>query len=138
MKYQFIKNGEDDYLLKYKDKEIHFNSNVDIAVRMQEVNKIARIKMIQDLGKAGVTIKELTKEIKKDGKTYYDNSNKEELEKEYIEEERSKVFNEVAKELLGMDFVELVKDIGITDEKEATKLGEEFGMILAGTFPSEK
>lgn len=136
MKYQFIKNGEDDYTLKYKDKEINFNSNVDIAVRMQDVNKIARIKMIQDLGKAGVTIKELTKEIKKDGKTYYDNSNKEELEKEYIDEERSRVFMEVAKELLGMDFYELTKDIGITDEKEAVKLGEEFGQILAGTFPS--
>lgn len=137
MKYEFVKNGADDYLLKYKDKEIKFNSNVDIVTRMQEANKTARIRMIQELGKAGMTIKELTKEIKENGKTYYDNSNKEELEKTYINEENTKVFLSVVKELFGMEIMDLLKDIGLTDEKEIQEFSITLGKVLTGQFPSK-
>ena len=136
-KYQIIKNGIDDYTLKYKDQEINFNSNVDIGIRMQGIYMTARIKMIQDLGQAGMTIKELTKEIKKDGKTYYDNSNKDELEKAYIEEEQKKVFMECIKDMLGKDFSEIITEIGFEDEKEVEQFGKEIGEVLAGTFPSK-
>jgi hypothetical protein len=61
---------------------------------MQEANRIARLKMISDLAKENMSIKDLIKETKKDGKTYYDNSSKEELEKAYIEETNSKIFLE--------------------------------------------
>ena len=78
-KYEFIKNGVDDYTLKYKDKEINFNSNVNIQKDLQDVPERARKKMILDLAKEGISIKDLSKEIKENGKTYYDNSNKDEL-----------------------------------------------------------
>lgn len=137
-KYEIIKNGLDDYTLKYKDQEINFNSNVDLNTKMQSVYKKARIKMIQELGQAGMTVKELTKEIKKDGKTYYDNSNKEELEKAYIEDEKGNVFLECVKEMTGKDFTELMTEIGIEEEKEAAELGKELGEVLSGTFPSNQ
>lgn len=135
-KYEFIKNGEDDYTLKYKDKEINFNSNVEIQNDLQGVVERARKKMILDLAKQGVSIKDLTKEIKKDGKTYYDNSNKDELEKVYIQEEQEKAWLEIINKLFNTDFEKLVQDIGITTEKEVKEFGEEIGYILAGQFPS--
>ena len=48
-KYEFIKNGVDDYTLKYKDKEINFNSNVNIVNNLQDSLSKARMIMIKDL-----------------------------------------------------------------------------------------
>lgn len=136
MKYEFIKNGADDYTLKYKDKEINFNSNVNIQKELQDVPERARKKMILDLAKEGISIKDLSKEIKENGKTYYDNSNKDELEKVYIEEEQAKTFIKVIEELFGMDYLELLKEIGIDNEKDVNLFATDLGYILAGQFPS--
>ena len=136
-KYEFIKNGVDDYTLKYKDKEINFNSNVDIASRLQEANKIGRNQMIINLAKNGTTVKELTKEIKKDGKTYYDNSNIEALEKNYIQEAQNRIFIEVVEELFKVKFTEFILDIGIETEEDMKKFGEDFANIITGNFPSK-
>lgn len=137
MKYEFIKNGIDDYTLKYKGKEINFNSNVGIVKKMQEANRIARLKMVSDLAKENMSIKDLIKETKKDGKTYYDNSSKEELEKAYIEETNSKIFLETIEELFKIPMIELLTDIGLTQEEEITKFSETLGSILVGQFPSK-
>ena len=83
MKYEFIKVDEDTTKLKYKDKEFTFKTNVKLVSEMQNIIKKSRIKIIQDLAKDGISVKSLTIETKKDGKTYYDNSNKTELEKIY-------------------------------------------------------
>lgn len=135
-KYEFIKNGADDYTLKYKDKEINFSSNVEIQNDLQGVTERARKKMILELAQNGVSIKDLTKEIKKDGKTYYDNSNKDELEKVYIQEEQAMAWLEIVNKLFNTSFEDLIKDIGITTEKEVQEFGTDIGYILAGQFPS--
>ena len=137
MKYEFIKNAPDDYTLKYKDKEINFKSTVDIVKKMQEVNRIARLKLVKDLAKENMTIKDLVKEIKKDGKTYYDNSSKEEIEKVYIEETSGIVFLEIVEEMLGISMVNLIADIGLENEEETSKFSEELGNIIIGQFPSK-
>ena len=79
MKYEIIKNGVDNYTLKFQNKEIKLHSSVGLAEKMQGAIKTARMKMIKDLVKEGTTIDELTKKTTKDGKTYYDNSNKDEF-----------------------------------------------------------
>jgi hypothetical protein len=137
MKYEIIKNGIDDYTLKYKEKEIKFNSNVDLVTEMQEVNEKARENLIFDLASRNMTINDLVKKQIIDGKTYYDNSNKEELEKIYIEKETSKVFMKTIKKMLGMDFTELALDIGLSEENEMKKFGEEMGEILIGRFQNK-
>lgn len=134
-KYEILKNGLDDYVLKYKDKEIKFNSVVKIVDKMQEVNKNARMKMILDLSKQGMTVKDLIIEEKKDGKTYYNNSNKEELEQAYIQEETSKVFQGAIKEMLGMELMELLQEIGLENEEEIKEFSTELGKIMVGNFP---
>lgn len=137
-KYEFIKNGIDDYTLKYKDKEINFKSNVDVVNRLQNSIANARLKMIKDLAKEGISLKDLTIEKKENGKTYYDNTNKDELEKAYTQQEQSKVFMEIIKELFGMDITELFLDIGLATEEESEQFSEEFGQILVGQFQSPR
>lgn len=134
-KYEIVKNGIDDYSLKYKDKELKMHSSVGITTEMQKANKNARVKLIMDLTSKGISVKELTKEIKKDGKTYSDNSNKAELEKVYLEEEYSLVFDKVLKEIIGMTFEELVSDIGIETQEEAETLSFDLGKVLTGKTP---
>lgn len=136
-KYEIVKNDVDDYTLKYKDKQINFKSTIEIVSKMQEVNKRARVNMILDLSQKGMNIKDLVKEEKKDGKTYYDNTNKTELEKIYIEEETSKVFQEEIAKMLGMDLISLLQDIGLTEEAEINEFSTELGQVMIGQFPSK-
>ena len=83
--YKFERVAEDNYKLTYKDKEFTFRSNVKIISELQNLVVDARQDMILDLSRKGLSIKELTKEVKENGKTYYDNSNAKELEKTYQE-----------------------------------------------------
>lgn len=133
-KYEIIKNGLDDYTLKYKDQEINFKSNVEIVTKLQDTIKTARLKMIVDLTKAGISLSELTKETKKDGKTYYDNTNKEELENTYIQQEQVEILQNSVKELLHKDMEELVNEIGLDTIDEIKEFTESVGKAITGRF----
>lgn len=136
-KYKFDKLSMDQYKLTYKDKEIEFNSKVDYVKQLQEVNKTARLKMIADLSSKGMSVKDLVKEEKKDGKTLYDNSNKEYIEEAYIQEVQQEVFSDIIKTMMGISLEELILDIGLNTEEEITEFGNEIGKILVGnTTPS--
>ena len=135
-KYEIIKNGMDDYTLKYKDQEINFHSNIDIVTELQKVNKRARLKMVLDLKEQGYTMNDLTQEIKKDGKTYYDNSGKQEIEKAYIEEEQGLVFQEAIEKMFGKTLLQLMQEMEL-NEKEAEEFSTEVGGILVGQTPRQ-
>ena len=135
-KYEFIKKGADDYILKYKDKEISFNSTVDIVSRLQQSIEKGKNKLIFDLAKEGMTVNDLQKETKKDGKTYIDNSNYDALEKNYIQQAQSEIFMEIIEELFKMKFTDLIVEIGIDNEQEMEQFGTDLGNILNGNFPS--
>lgn len=136
--YEIIKNGTDDYTLKYKDKELKFHTDLSIMKDMQSISKRARVKMITDLAKQGVSLKDFTIEKKENGKTYYDSSNKNELEKAYIEEETTIVFNEIIEKQFKMDLIGLIQDIGLTEEKEIEDFSKNLVQALIGQTPSEK
>lgn len=135
MKYQFIKVDEDTTKLKYKDKEFEIKRNVKLVSEIQALVMKARVKMIQDFAKQGISVKDLTIETKKDGKTYYDNSNKAELEKIYQEEVTLEYFNNKYQELFGMDMTGLIQDIGLEKEDEISKFSEELVQCLNGSIP---
>ena|GEM_PF-5035396 len=128
MKYKIIKNGMDDYTLTYREEKIHFKSKVGIVEELQNVNKKARMEMVDDLAKKGKTVKSLIVETHVDGKTIQDHSNKDFIEQGYIEEEQAKVFTKSVEEMLGVSYETLIKEIGLTTEEEveefAAKLGE--------------
>lgn len=134
-KYEFIKNGLDDYTLKYKDKEIRFNSKVEFIKDLQEVQKNARNKMVADLIKQGMSVQDLIIKRVEGAKTIEDHSNKDYIEQGYIQEEQSKVLDNICKKLFNMDVSTLILDIGFTDEKDIESFYKEFGDILAGSVP---
>lgn len=131
-KYEIIKNGLDDYTLKYKDQEIHFRSNVSIVSELQDVTRRARMKMVQDLAKDGMTIKDLVVETEKDGKTILDHSNKDFIEESYVKQEQASVFQNVIEKMLGCPLENLVLDMGL-NEKEVEEFGAELGKCIVGT-----
>lgn len=137
-KYEIIKKGLDDYTLKYKDKEIEFKTDISIMSKMQSANKQARIKLLKELSKEGISLKDFTIEQKKDGKTYFDNTNKIELEKAYIEEETANIFSEICESKFGLGLVELIQDIGLEEEKEITEFSMQLAEALTGKTPSDK
>ena len=136
-KYEIIKNSTDNYTLKYKDKSFDFKTEVSLISKMQGIHKNARIKMIQDLSKQGISLKSLSTEEKKDGKTYIDNTNREELEEAYLEDAMVEFFDDVCKDKFNMSLVELLTDIDlVNDANEVQKFTEEFIMALTGQIPS--
>ena len=62
--YEIIKNGTDDYTLKYKDKKFDFHTDLSIMKELQSISKRARVKMVTDLAKEGVSLKDFTIEKK--------------------------------------------------------------------------
>ena len=131
-KYEIIKKGMDDYVLKYKDVEIPFKSTVNIVNRLQDVTKAARMRMVMDLAKDGKTIKDLIVETEVNGKTIQDHSNKDFIEESYVEQAQAEVFNEIVKEMLGKNLEELVVDIGL-NENEVEEFGTDIGKCIVGT-----
>lgn len=130
--YKFERVAEDNYKLTYKDKEFTFRSNVKIISELQNLVVDARQDMIFDLSKKGLSIKELTKEVKENGKTYYDNSNAKELEKTYQEKATMNYFNKKSVEIFGMDLQDLFNDIGLEEANEIQQFTTEFVQCLSG------
>ena len=139
MKYKFEKIDDDTTKLTYKNKEFEIKRDVELTAKMQGVYMKARTKMMIDLSKQGITKKDLVIERKANGKTYYDNSNINELEKYYTEMAFLEIYDEIAKEATGMIFQELILDIGL-NENESEGFGLEFSNALIGNTktPSEK
>lgn len=136
MKYEIIKNGVDDYTLKYKDKVFNYKSNIELISKLQEAPKMARIEMLKDLAKEGISLKDFTIEAKKDGKTYFDNTNKNELENTYIQNKMLEIIDNVCKENFGLGITQLILDIGLENNEEQEKFSSELGASLMGKTPS--
>lgn len=137
MKYEFIKIAEDTYKLKYKEKEFEFKCNVKMTSEVQGLTAQARIQMVQDYAKAGRSIKELIIEEKRDGKTYYDNSNKIELEEIYREKLTLEYMDKICNEAFGMDLGHLMEDIGLKTSEEAGKFMTELSKYMSGNTPNK-
>lgn len=137
MKYQIIKNGTDDYILKYKDKEFNYKSDIELMSKLQSAPKLARIEMLKDLAKEGISLKDFTIESRKEGKTYFDNTNKNELENTYIQNKMLEIIDNSCKEKFNLSFTELLLDIDLTEQQEQEKFSSELGSSLMGKFPSK-
>lgn len=136
MKYEIIKNDLDSYILKYKDKEFNYKSDIELASKLQEAPKTGRKKMLMDLASQGISLKKFTIEEKKDGKTYFDNTNKNELENTYIGEAVLEVIDDTCKKNFNLSFTELLVDIGLETQEEQEKFSSDLGASLTGKFPS--
>lgn len=137
-KYEFIKKDEDTTILKYKDKEFEIKKDVELQKEMESVNKNARVKMMLDLTKQGITSKDLIVVRKEGSKVYEDKSNLIEMEKTYLQEASVELFQNLSQKYFSMSLEDLIKDIELTDE-EGIKFGTDFAYALAGKkSPSQK
>lgn len=132
MKYEFLQNGIDNIELKYKDKSFKFKRDVNLIREMQSIIKEARLKMIKDLSTQGISLKDLIIERHEGNKTYYDNTNKEEMEQVYQNEATMEFFDKKCLEYFNNDLTGLINDIGLTEEEEITNFSTELVNILTG------
>ena len=137
-KYEIIKNGIDDYTLKYKDKEIKFKSDVGIVTKLQSVNEIAKQRMVLKLAKENMTPNDLIKKQIIDGKTYYDNSGSDLFLKSCANEVATELFDEAIKKLFKMNLLELITDMELTEQADQEEFSKEMGGILVGRFQDKK
>lgn len=137
-KYEFIKQDEDTTILKYKDKSFEIKKDVGLQKEIESVNKNARVKMMVDLTKQGITSNDLVVIRKEGSKTYEDKSNLIQLEQSYMQEASIDLFQNLSNRYFEMNLEDLIKDIGLNDE-EASKFGNDFAYALAGkSSPSQK
>lgn len=138
MKWNIRKEGIDNYFLEYKDRMLPFHSKVGLVNDLQGSIKKARLRMVEELSDMGMSVNDLTKITNKDGKTTYDNSNKQFIEESYINEENQKVLENIIQEMFNMSFEGLLSDIGIEDAEEAREFSTELGNCLIGKTPRNK
>lgn len=141
MKYEIVEVDEDITELRYKDKSFQAKRNLELAKQYADIERKAKIQFITDLKKEGLSIQDLVSESKDGNKTKVDYSNVDYLQKEYVEKQKLKFFNEFCKSITGMELEELILDIGL-DEEECTQFGYDFSQMISGMrkkeFPSKK
>ena len=121
---------EDKRILKYKDKELEFTKDVELAKR-------TKIRMSVELAKQGISVNDLVIKTQKDGKTIEDHSNEDAIYKMYQGEEMLKILDEICTKYFNMTVVELIKDMELTKEQEF-KFGENLMEALIGKQESPK
>lgn len=128
---------EDKRVLKYKDKELEFTKDVELASKFQELAKRTKTRMIVDLAKQGISVNDLVIKTQKDGKTIEDHSNEDAIYKMYQGEEMLKILDEICTKYFNMTVVELIKDMELTQEQEL-KFGGDLMEALIGKQESPK
>lgn len=138
MKYEFIKVDDDNITLKYKDKEFNIKKDIDLLKKLGSIQQKAKIKMMADLKKDGLTVSDLEVERHEGNKTIIDKSNLTNLEKDYLDIVASEMLNEITLKYTNMGLVEIFNDIGLNDD-ESVKFAYDLLFALKGELsPSGK
>lgn len=139
MKYEFIVVDPDTTKLKYKNKEFTIVKDIYLMTKLQNINFTAKTRLMEDLTKAGKTVENFVVKEVKNGKRYENMSNIRRLEYDYILQVSAEVLEEVTKKYTKMGLEELLEDVGITEEKEASEFWAKIKDAIFGTStPSEK
>lgn len=138
MKYEFIKVDDDNITLKYKDKEFNIKKDIDLLKKLGSIQQKAKIKMMADLKKDGLTVSDLEVERHEGNKTIIDKSNLTNLEKDYLDIVASEILNEITLKYTNKGLVEIFNDIGLNDD-ESVKFAYDLLFALKGEIsPSGK
>ncbi len=138
MKYEFIKVDDDNITLKYKDKEFNIKKDIDLLKKLGSIQQKAKIKMMADLKKDGLTVSDLEVERHEGNKTIIDKSNLTNLEKDYLDIVASEILNEITLKYTNKGLLEIFNDIGLNDD-ESVKFAYDLLFALKGELsPSGK
>lgn len=133
--YKFKKlDNNDEFMLTYNKKSIKFKRTVKTAQRLQSIDSESRFKVIKKITDMGYTMDNNPFVITKieGSKTYKDESNFNyliEQEKQYV---MAEIIAEIVKDTTGVEFDNLIVDIGIdpNDEKALLKFTSDFMYII--------
>lgn len=133
--YKFKKlDNNDEFMLTYNKKSIKFKRTVKTAQRLQSIDSESRFKVIKKITDMGYTMDNNPFVITKTegSKTYKDESNFNyliEQEKQYV---MAEIIAEIVKDTTGVEFDNLIVDIGIdpNDEKALLKFTSDFMYII--------
>lgn len=142
--YKFIKIDNDTTKLECEingeQHEFEIKRTVELLKELTSATHRSRNRLIKDLAKEGLTKSDLVKEVKEEGKTFYDSSSWDELEKSYYEEENQIILSSIVEKITGYDIITLVVEMGLTEE-EIENFSTELVAALTGTktdTPSKK
>lgn len=142
--YKFTKVDKDITKLECEingeQKEFEIKRSVGLLKELTSATHRSRNRLIKDLAKEGLSKSDLVKEIKKDGKTIYDNSSWDELEQSYYEEENQNILSNIIEEITGRDLITLIVELGLAED-EMTDFSTQLIQALTGTqvdTPSKK
>ncbi len=142
--YKFIKIDNDTTKLECEingeKHEFEIKRTVELLKELTSATHRSRNRLIKDLAKEGLTKSDLVKEVKKEGKTFYDSSSWDELEKSYYEEENQIILSSIVEKITGYDIITLVVEMGLTEE-EIENFSTELVSALTGAkadTPSKK
>ncbi len=132
MKYEFIKVDDDNITLKYKDKEFNIKKDIDLLKRLGSIQQKAKIKMMADLKKDGLTVSDLEVERHEGNKTIVDESGLEAVKKEARNLAYYDIINKLFNKIFGKGYMELLTEIGIdlNDQDAVGKFVGELTRIL--------
>lgn len=121
MKYEFKEISLDEYELHYTDKNGNevvkpFKRTVELATKLQSGDVDARMEFYSNMTKAGKTKDDYIIKREVDGKIIYDETNYRELESDFITKRSFEIAMEIYRTLFGMDFMELLLDMGLSEE----------------------
>lgn len=142
--YKFTKIDNDTTKLECEingeKQEFEIKKTVELLKELTSATHKSRNRLIKDLAKEGLTKSDLVKEVKKDGKTFYDSSSWDELENSYYEEENQIILSNVIEKITGYDLITLIVNMNL-NEKEIETFSTELVLALTGTkteTPSKK
>lgn len=142
--YKFTKIDNDTTKLECEingeQKEFEIKKTVELLKELTSATHKSRNRLIKDLAKEGLTKSDLVKEVKKDGKTYYDSSSWDELEQSYYEEENQVILSNIIEKITGQDLISLIMSMNL-QEKEIEDFSTQLVVALTGTqveTPSKK
>lgn len=142
--YKFTKIDKDTTKLECEingeQHEFEIKRTVELLKELTSATHKSRNRLIKDLAKEGLSKSDLIKEVKKDGKTFYDSSSWDELEQSYYEEENQMILSSVVEKITGFDLITLVVEMGL-NEVEIQDFSTDLVVALTGTkteTPSKK
>ena len=120
------------------DTKLTFKKNVEFARKLSNINADARIKMIKYMKENGLTKDDLIEKVVKNGKTYYDESNYRLLEQGFINDNARELAMNIFNVLFDLSAEEVLTELEITTDEEASRLGNEIRQILLGEKTPKK
>lgn len=137
--YQFKKINDDEYKLISGDKEFTFTRTVDVVRKLQSIDMVATVKVVDILAERGETYEntKLRIERKEGNETIVDESNLRRIETEARKQASIEVVSDLIEKIFGRKLTDLILELGMADEKDGENFITDIMNILLNGLPED-